>query len=75
MSASAGRALGYLRYKLRFLKECRCATFTKLYSSCVCPIMDYASGVWVYGSSHLIVWNKYSTEHLDIFLVYIHLPQ
>ena len=46
LSASAGRALGFLRYKLRFLKECRCATFTKLYSSCVCPIMDYASGVW-----------------------------
>ena len=46
LSASASRALGYLRYKLRFLKECRCATFTRLYSSCVCPIMDYASGVW-----------------------------
>jgi hypothetical protein len=46
LSAAASRALGYLRFKLKYLKECRYATFTKLYTSCVCPILDYSSGVW-----------------------------
>ena len=46
LSSSARRALGFLRYKLRFLKECRANTFTKLYSSYICPILDYASGAW-----------------------------
>ena len=46
LAASASRALGYIRFKLKYLKECRCSTFTQLYSACVCPIMDYASGVW-----------------------------
>ena len=45
--SSAGRkTLGQLRYKLRFLKECQYETFTKLYSFCIVPILDYASSVW-----------------------------
>ena len=46
LSKAAGRALGLLRYKLRSLKECRSSTFTKLFSSHICPIMDYCAGVW-----------------------------
>ena len=46
LASSSSRALGSVRYRLKFLKECRCSTFTTLYSSCICPIMDYAAGVW-----------------------------
>ena len=46
LAAAAGRALGVIRHKLTYLKECRCATFTKLFSSHVCAIMDYCAGVW-----------------------------
>ena len=46
LAKSASRALGLIRYKLKFLKECRCTMFTKLYTSYVCPIMDYSAGVW-----------------------------
>ena len=46
LSKAATRALGLLRYKLRFLKDCRCASFTTMYSSYICPILDYSSGVW-----------------------------
>ena len=43
LAKSASRALGLIRHKLKFLKECRCTTFTKLYTSYVCPIMDYSA--------------------------------
>jgi len=46
LSDSASGALGAIRYKLKFLKECRCGTFTKLFTSCVCPILEYGAGVW-----------------------------
>ena len=46
LSSAASRALGHLRYKLRSLKECRYSTFTKLYTSCVEPILDYSAAVW-----------------------------
>lgn len=46
LSASACRAMGLLRYKLRYIKECRFSTYTNLYASFVCPILDYCSGVW-----------------------------
>ena len=35
----ASRALGAIRYRLRFFKECMLSTFTALYSSCVFPIL------------------------------------
>ena len=28
LATSASRALGYIRFKLKYLKECRCSTFT-----------------------------------------------
>ena len=46
LAKAASRSLGFLRHKLSFLKECRSDTFTKLYSSYVCPVMDYCSAVW-----------------------------
>ena len=46
LARSASRALGLIRYKLRYLKECGCLSFTKLFTSFVCPILDYCSGVW-----------------------------
>jgi hypothetical protein len=46
LSAAASRALGLIRFKLKYLKECSCTTFTKLYTSCVCPIIDYGAEVW-----------------------------
>ena len=45
LSEAASRALGAIRYRLRFLKECMLATFTTLFSSCVFPILDYGAGV------------------------------
>ena len=35
-----------IRYKLKFLKECRSITFARLFTSYVCPISDYGAGVW-----------------------------
>ena len=46
LSSAGSRALGLLRYKLKYLKECGCSTYTKLFSSFVCPIIDYCAGVW-----------------------------
>ena len=60
LSSSARRALGFLRYKLRYLKECRGNTFTKLYSSYICPILNYASGVWAIRSHTKIEQVQYT---------------
>ena len=46
LSGSASRAMGLLRYKLKFLKKCGCSTYTKLFSSYICPILDYCAGIW-----------------------------
>ena len=46
LSAASGRALGLIRYKLKFLKECRSITFARLFTLYVCPIPDYGAGVW-----------------------------
>ena len=46
LSESGSRALGGLIGKIRNLKYCGYNTFTKLFDSCVSPILDYCSGVW-----------------------------
>ena len=46
LSKSASRALGLLRFKLKSLKECRSSTFSKLFSSHICAILDYCAGAW-----------------------------
>ena len=42
MSESAGRLLGETHKLMGY------NTFTKLYDSCVCPVMEYAATVWGY---------------------------
>ena len=41
LSEAASRALGAIRYRLRFFKECMLSTFTSIFSSCAFPILDY----------------------------------
>ena len=49
--ATAGtRALGALRNKLYNLKNVHFKTYSKLYQSCVTPIIDYCSAVWGFRS-------------------------
>ena len=66
LAEGASRALGAIRYRLKFLKECRTATFTKLFSSCVCPILDYASGVW--GTKQFDVLERVQERAMRYFL-------
>jgi hypothetical protein len=46
LASAGGRALGAVLTKYRSLNGMGFNTFQKLYHSCVCPILDYASGVW-----------------------------
>ena len=46
LADSAGRALGSVLNKVKACKDLGYHTYTQLYQSCVCPVSDYASGVW-----------------------------
>ena len=46
LAESAGRALGAIRYKLKYLKECGFLSFNTLFDCGVLSICDYAAGVW-----------------------------
>ena len=46
LSGAGSRAMGALRYKLKSLRACRYNTFTKLFTTCICPIIDYSAGIW-----------------------------
>ena len=48
LSEGASRALGKLLSKFYKNKGLGYKTYTKLYETCVCPVMDYGSGVWGY---------------------------
>ena len=48
LSSSAGRALGAIIAKFRQYKDVGYNTFTKLYESCVKPILEYGSEIWGY---------------------------
>jgi len=48
LAQASGRALGSIIAKYKIHKFMGYNTFTKLFESCVCPVMDYASGVWGY---------------------------
>ena len=50
LANSAGRALGGMINKLSFMKDVRFSTFTKLYDSCVKPIISYGSAIWGFRS-------------------------
>ncbi len=46
LSAAAGRALGGMINKCKALKEMSYKSYTKLYESLVCSVMDYSSAIW-----------------------------
>ena len=52
LSDSAGRALGAVLDKVKFCRDLGYKTYTQLFKSCVCPILDYGAGVWGY-SKHI----------------------
>ena len=46
LSQASGRALGSIIAKYKMQKFMGYKTYTKLFESCVCPVMDYGAGVW-----------------------------
>ena len=46
LAGAGGRALGFLLNKYKKLNGLSYNTFTKLYKTCVCPILDYGSEIW-----------------------------
>ena len=46
LADAAGRALGAIRTKLKYLKECGFKSFNTLFKCGVLSISDYAAGVW-----------------------------
>ena len=49
LAGAGGRALGSLLSKFRKLNGLTYNTFTKLYKSYICPILDYGSEIWGIG--------------------------
>ena len=48
LAQAEGRALGSIIAKYKSHKYMGYSTYTKLFDSCVSPVMEYASGVWGY---------------------------
>ena len=46
LAEGASRALGKLLSKYYLNKGLGINTYTKIYETCICPIMDYCAGVW-----------------------------
>ena len=46
LAGAGSRALGAILAKYKNLNGLGYSTFTTLYNACVCPVLDYASGVW-----------------------------
>ncbi len=46
LSAAANRALGGMINKFKSIREMSYNTYSKLYGSMVCPVMDYGSAIW-----------------------------
>ncbi len=46
LTAAANRALGGMINKFKSLRDMSYRTYSKLYESMVCPVMDYGSAVW-----------------------------
>ena len=46
LADSGGRALGAVISKFKQFKDVGYLTFTKLFESCVVPVLDYGSGIW-----------------------------
>jgi hypothetical protein len=50
LAAAGTRALGAIRNKIFNVKHVRFHTFSKLFQTCVSPIIDYCSGIWGFKS-------------------------
>ena len=48
LAGAGSRALGSILHKYRKVKGLGYYTYSKLYQSCVCPVLDYASEIWGY---------------------------
>ena len=46
LAGSAGRALGGIIAKTKQLGDLGFAAYSKLFHTCVCPVMDYMAGIW-----------------------------
>jgi len=46
LCGAAGRALGMVVNKMKYINNMGFQSYTKLYENCVCPVMDYCSGIW-----------------------------
>ena len=46
LSQAGGRALGAMISKIHSYKDIGYNTYSKLFNSCVAPVIDYCSGVW-----------------------------
>ena len=46
LAGSAGRALGGIIAKTKQLGDLGYAAYSKLFHTCVCPVMDYMAGIW-----------------------------
>ncbi len=46
LSSAAGRALGGMINKYRNMREMGYNTYSKLFESLVCPVMDYGAAIW-----------------------------
>ena len=66
LAESANRALGKICSKFKSIKNMGFQTFTKLYESCVVPIMDYCSAIW--GYSNYVNCDKIQNRALRFFL-------
>jgi hypothetical protein len=66
LSKGAGRALGSLISKVYKLKNFGFKTYTKLYESCVIPILDYSASVW--GFKHYQTIDNVQNRAMRFFL-------
>ena len=48
LAGAVGRALGSILHKYKRIKGLGYYTYSKLYQSCVCPVLDYASEICGY---------------------------
>ena len=66
LSDSVSRSLGSISSKLKYLKDVRFKTYTKLYNTHVCPILGYCASVW--GSKNSAQCDSVQNKAIQYFL-------
>jgi hypothetical protein len=66
LAEAAGRSLGSVVAKYKSHTFMGYKTYSQLYNSCVCPVMDYSSGVW--GYNHFEKAESVQHKAMRIFL-------